>query len=292
MVRLLKTNWQHRFVQVNAVRLHLVEAGSGPLVILLHDFPEFWFSWRHQISVLVAAGFRVMAADMRGYNLSEKPAGVDAYDLELLVADIGALIVHFGQPSAHVVGWGWGGQVTWFLAMWRPKLVRSLAIVNLPHPSVFVASLQCWRHRWMLWHAYLLQTPWFGERMLAWNRCWAIRHVLSTQTVRPVFTPSDLQAYVNAAEQPGALAAALNYYRAIFRRSSFWDQRDLRVINSRVLLLWGQQNPYFSPDLAEPSQEWVPRYQLMRLRGGGQWAPLEDPEEFNSALITFLNETG
>jgi pimeloyl-ACP methyl ester carboxylesterase len=113
--------WVHREAVVNGVRLHYVEAGSGPLAILLHGFPEFWFSWRHQIPALAAAGFRVLAPDLRGYNESDKPAGVDAYRVEALTADVAGLIRHAGAGRAAVVGHDWGGVLAWLLPARHPR---------------------------------------------------------------------------------------------------------------------------------------------------------------------------
>src|SRR5262245_18860577 len=124
-----------RFVDAGGVRLHVAEAGSGPLVVLLHGFPEFWYAWRHQIPALARAGFHVVAPDMRGYNLSDKPRGVHPYRVPTLVEDVAGLIRASGAPRAAVVGHDWGGLVAWALAMQHPELVDRLVIVNSPHPK-------------------------------------------------------------------------------------------------------------------------------------------------------------
>src|ERR1043166_9511465 len=118
------------YAQVGDVSLHYVEAGAGPLVVLLHGFPEFWFGWRRQIAPLAAAGFRVVAPDTRGYNLSSKPDGFEAYAVDLLAADIRALIGELGAESARVVGHDWGGSIAWTLAMNHPQAVERLVILN------------------------------------------------------------------------------------------------------------------------------------------------------------------
>src|SRR5687768_2847555 len=112
-----EAGWTHREAVVNNVRLHWVEAGEGPPVLLLHGFPEFWWEWRHQIPALAQAGFRAVAPDLRGYNLSERPRGVSAYRIENLVDDVEGLIRHLGVERAHVVGHDWGGLIAWWLAM-------------------------------------------------------------------------------------------------------------------------------------------------------------------------------
>ncbi len=159
--------WAHHFASVNGIRLHYVEAGTGPLVILLHGFPEFWYSWRHQLTALSEAGFRVVAPDQRGYNESDKPAGVSAYRIENLTADIAALVRHLGEPSAHIVGHDWGGVVAWHLPLHHPGLVRRLVILNAPHPALFVQALSRPAQLLRSWYIFFFQLPWLPE--------WALR---------------------------------------------------------------------------------------------------------------------
>ena len=122
------------YAEIDDVKLHYVEAGEGPLVVLLHGFPEFWFGWRLQIAPLAAAGFRVVAPDMRGYNLSSRPTGVAAYDTGRLAADVRGLVKQLGSEPALLVGHDWGGSVAWATAMNHPEVVDRLAILNAAHP--------------------------------------------------------------------------------------------------------------------------------------------------------------
>src|SRR5690349_3758371 len=128
---------QHREIIANGVRLHYVEVGQGPLVVLLHGFPEFWYSWRHQLPALASAGFRAVAPDMRGYNLSEKPPGISSYRIDKLVGDVVGLIQALGEQRAVVVGHDWGGAVAWATALGRPEAVERLIVLNAPHPYAF-----------------------------------------------------------------------------------------------------------------------------------------------------------
>jgi pimeloyl-ACP methyl ester carboxylesterase len=132
---------EHHHANLGDVRLHYVEAGSGPLVVLLHGFPEFWYSWRFQIPILAEAGFRVVVPDMRGYNLSDKPPKVRDYRVEFLARDVQRLIRACGSESAAVVGHDWGGVAGWLAAMRYPEVVQKLAILNCPHPSRFLSGL-------------------------------------------------------------------------------------------------------------------------------------------------------
>src|SRR5947209_1748008 len=135
---------QHRYATINGIRMHYVEQGSGPLVVLLHGFPEFWYSWRHQIEGL-SGRFRVVAPDQRGYNLTEKPHGIAAYAMENLTADIAALIRHLGEQQAVIVGHDWGGGVAWAFAMQYPELTRRLIVMNCPHPAAMAQGLRTFK---------------------------------------------------------------------------------------------------------------------------------------------------
>jgi len=139
---------QFRLVETNGVRLHIAEGGpaDGPLVLLLHGFPEFWYGWRKQIPALMEAGFHVVAPDQRGYNLSDKPRGIDAYRVGVLAGDAFGLMDAFGHERASVVGHDWGAAVAWRMALQRPERVERLGIINVPHPLVlaFVQAAADW----------------------------------------------------------------------------------------------------------------------------------------------------
>src|SRR5919202_6066254 len=140
------------FVEVEpGVQLHYVEAGAGPLVVLLHGFPEFWFSWRRQLPALAAAGFRAVAPDLRGYNLSSKPRGLEAYRVGRLARDVARIIEQLGQQRAAVVGHDWGGGVAWAFAMRYPTLVERLVILNMPHPVRMLEGLRTLRQLGKSW---------------------------------------------------------------------------------------------------------------------------------------------
>ena len=157
----------HRRVSLERLTLHYVEAGSGVPVVLLHGFPEFWYSWRHQIAALAAAGYRPIAPDLPGYNESDKPTGIASYRLELLVDDIARFIGAVAGGPAAVVGHDWGGVIAWELAMRRPELVTRLAILNAPHPAAFHRELQTPRQLLRSWYALFFQLPWLPEWLAA-----------------------------------------------------------------------------------------------------------------------------
>lgn len=129
-----KAGYSEGFANSNGVKIHYVEVGEGPLVVMIHGFPDFWYSWRDQMEAL-KDGYRVVAIDQRGYNLSDAPDGVENYDMSLLVGDVVSVIRHLGEDNAIIVGHDWGGVVAWNLAFHVPELVEKLVILNLPHPN-------------------------------------------------------------------------------------------------------------------------------------------------------------
>jgi epoxide hydrolase 4 len=194
----------HRMVDLGALRLHVAEAGEGPLVILLHGFPEFWYSWRHQISALAEAGYRVVAPDLRGYNLSDKPSGLSAYRGEELIGDVAGLISAYGERRATVVGHDWGGLVAWITAIARPDLVERLVICNAPHPARLQAALRSPEQ--ILRSSYILffQLPVLPEVLLGARRGAGLRGLLRGAAVRhDAFTDDDLARYARPIPIPG-----------------------------------------------------------------------------------------
>src|ERR1700749_3153892 len=162
--------WTHRFVELNGVRLHYVEAGSGPLVVLLHGFPEFWFGWRLQFKSLADAGFRGVRPDTRGDNRASKPERFEAYGVDLLADDIRGLIGALGADSALLVGHDWGGTIAWTTAMNHPEVVDRLAILNAAHPRKLSEGL---RHPDQLprsWYFFFFAVPGLPESVVKANR--------------------------------------------------------------------------------------------------------------------------
>jgi pimeloyl-ACP methyl ester carboxylesterase len=279
----------HRSAHLGDVRLHYVEAGRGPLVLLLHGFPEFWYSWRHQIPALAGAGFRVVAPDLRGYNLSDKPRGVRAYAGDLLARDVECLIRHLGARRAVAVGHDWGAIVAWLFAMRYPELLERLVIMNGPHPVRFLRALRTPRQLVRSWYVFLFQLPRMPEALLRAGHFALLRRTFRTQPVRPgALNAEDVERYVAAAARPGALTAAINYYRAAFRQLLARAQTGLRRIDAPVLVVWGEQDRYLGQELAEPDHAWVPNVRVERLPDASHWVQLDRPERVNALLLAFL----
>ncbi len=279
----------HRYADLGDVRLHYVEAGEGPLVVLLHGFPQFWYMWRFQIPALTEAGFRVIAPDMRGYNLSDKPPKVSDYRVELLARDVEHLIRACGGETAAVVGHDWGAAVGWMAAMLYPERVGRLGILNLPHPHRFARGLlrpaQLLRSSYM----FFFQAPHLPEKALSASNFAPLRYALRNEPVRPgTFFPEDVERYVEALARPGALTAALNYYRALFRRNPLESRRLLRRIEAPVLVIWGEKDRLLRTELAEPDRYWVPDLQMERLPDAGHFVAEDRPEKVNALLLDFL----
>ncbi|HEX8834414.1 MAG TPA: alpha/beta hydrolase, partial [Abditibacteriaceae bacterium] len=171
----------HKYARLRGVTLHYIEAGSGPLVVLLHGFPEFWYAWRNQIPALVEAGYRVVAPDMRGYNLSSKPRSAHHYRIELLTRDVVELIGHLGEDRAHIVGHDWGGYVAWATAMRHPQAVNRLAILNAPHPATFLREVKKPEQLKKSSYQFFFQLPYLPERAIAADDFKMLRALLSAE---------------------------------------------------------------------------------------------------------------
>src|SRR5690348_14973560 len=236
------------FAEVGYVILHYVEAGDGPLIVLLHGFPEFWFGWRLQIEPLVAAGFRVLAPDTRGYNLSSKPDAFQAYAVDLLAADIRGLIEERGAKSAMLVGHDWGGTIAWTTAMNHPEAVDRLAILNAAHPRRLQEGLRNPNQLRKSWYFFFFATPGLPETLVHARDWHFLRHFL--EDAHPPYTPAEMERYVEAWSQPGASAAMINYYRASVRQSQKEAVAKLLPVSAPTLVIWGEGDSYLGSDLA------------------------------------------
>jgi pimeloyl-ACP methyl ester carboxylesterase len=280
--------WSHREAVVNGVRLHYVEAGQGPLVILLHGFPDFWYTWRLQIPPLAGAGFRVLAPDLRGYNLSDKPAGVAAYRLPQLRDDVLGLIRHAGADRATVAGHDWGGGIAWYLALTRPECLERLIILNAPHPILFQRELRRSAQLLRSWYIFLFQLPWLPELICRWHRFALLRRALFGHATRPGQEGKpEREMYLQALARPGALTAAINYYRAVFRELR-GSAPSPTVLDVPTLVLWGEREPYLGVRLLEGLDRWVRHLRIERFAHAGHWVHVEAAEQVNRAMTTFL----
>jgi pimeloyl-ACP methyl ester carboxylesterase len=281
------TELREGYADVGDVSLHYVEAGDGPLIVLLHGFPEFWFGWRLQIAPLAAAGFRVVAADLRGYNLSSRPDGVEAYIADRLAEDIVGLIRERGAESALLVGHDWGGTVAWTMAMNNPEVVDRLAILNAAHPRRLQQGLHHPTQLRKSWYFFFFAIPGLPEEVVHSRNWHFFRHFL--QDARPPYTDEEIERYVEAWSQPGAATGMINYYRASVRQSPKKAEAELRPISAPTLVNWGEDDQYLGPDLAEPDHDDVPNLdRVERLAGASHWVHHDEAERVNQLLIDFF----
>lgn len=278
-----------RTIATNGIRLHVVEAGpeDGPLVLLLHGFPEFWYGWSQQIGPLAAAGFRVVVPDQRGYGLSDKPKGVRAYNLDELALDVVGLIDALGREKAHVAGHDWGGAVGWWLAMKHAGRLDRMVLLNIPHPQVMERALRkSAEQRKKASYMFSFQLPWLPERLLRRNGFDALVRALQ-RTSRPgTFSDEDLTLYRAAWARPGALTGMLNWYRAALRA------RPPRPASPRnpvpTLVIWGTKDSVLGRDLVPPSLELCDQARAVYFEEATHWVVHEEPEAVTRLLLEHL----
>lgn len=283
-------NIDHQWHTVNGVRLHCAVAGSGPLLLLLHGFPEFWYSWREQIPVL-AEHFTVVAPDLRGYNDSDKPPRISDYTTEVLVEDVVQLIHSFGYEHAVVAGHDWGGAIAWSTALARPDVVEKLIVLNIPHPRLFVQHiLTNPRQRLRSWYMLAFQMPWLPEIGLRANNYQTIEGAFRSMAVhKEAFSDEVIAQYKQAIAKPQALTSAINYYRALVRgrSSGFWVELD-PVARMPVMLIWGEQDTALGKELNQDLERYVPDLTVHFIPDASHWVQQDRPDLVNEYMLNFL----
>ena len=278
-----------RFQSLNCgeVLLHVAEAGppSGPPVILLHGFPEFWFGWRHQIHALADAGHHVIVPDQRGYNLSEKPDGIDAYDLDHLAADIVGLAHIFGASQFSLVGHDWGGAVAWQIAENYPERVRRLAVMDAPHPAIWRTAMDIDpEQRKLSRYVRLLGLRVLPELTIRVGGYRALEAALRESTC-PI-SDQDMDAYRAAWRQPLALTGMINWYRAILRRRFAIPAAGSIGVPTQIV--WGGRDKYAVARLAEVSRDLCRRGNLTQFPNATHWVQHDEAQRINTILLEFL----
>lgn len=285
----------HSYAEVNGIRLHYAEAGNGAqLVILLHGFPEFWYSWRKQLAAL-SESFHVVAPDMRGYNLSDKPPRVADYKIDKLVDDVIGLIDHFGAKQAAIVGHDWGAGVAWAVAQKHPERVSKLAVLQVPIMAAWRANLTL-KQLLRSWYMFFFQIRHLPEWLISRQDFLAIERTFTEKVARKnSFTKEDVERYKEAARRPGALTGAINYYRAnVFdrlfarNRQSNNDRSHGRV-QVPTLFIYGEQDFAILPATVRGLDKYIDApYSEVRIPDSGHWVQNEAPAEVNAALRGFL----
>jgi pimeloyl-ACP methyl ester carboxylesterase len=242
-----------RRIRTNGIELHVACAGpeAGPLIVLLHGFPEFWYAWRAHIEPLAARGFRVVAPDMRGYNLSDKPHGISAYRIDHLVRDVVGLIDAAGRTTAVIVGHDWGGGVAWATAMQAPARVERLVVLNCGHPAATMKRiLRDPRQLLRSWYMFAFQLPWLPERFARRDHFRLLVRGLEGSSRPGTFSPVDLDCYRAAWAQPHALTSMINYYRAAMQRR---PPGIATQVTMPTRIIWGTGDRFLRRELADDS---------------------------------------
>ena len=270
---------EHGVADSGGVKIHYAALGpkAGPLVVMVHGFPDFWFTWRAQMDALAAEGYRCVALDLRGYNLSDKPKGVEQYDMRLLVGDVVAVIRAQGREKAIVVGHDWGGAISWQVAFHAPQVVEKLIIINLPHPRGLTRELahnaeqqkaSQYARNFQQPDSHLKLTP---ERLAGW-----------------VGDPEARKKYIAAFERSD-LEAMMHYYRRNYPREPYQEAQGA-VIKPQcpVLMIHGLRDPALLAPALNGTWEWVDDFTLVTLPEASHFAQQDQPEKVSRAMRMWL----
>jgi pimeloyl-ACP methyl ester carboxylesterase len=292
-VVLLEGPWAHRDIAANGARFHAAEFGRGPLVVLLHGFPEFWWAWRSQIVLLGEAGYRVVAPDLRGYGASDKPPR--GYDVITLAEDVAGMVRALGERQAVVIGHGWGALLGWTLATRRRDMVRRLAVISMPHPlRLRSALLHDPGQLRASGYGLRFQLPRLPERWLTRNEAANVGHLLADWSASDWPDAQTASHYREAMCIPGVAHSVLEGYRWFFRSLPRPDGvRAARLLHSGVgaptLQLHGALDRCMLPSTAKGSERYVrAAYEWRLLDGVGHFPHEEAPQQVNDLLLDWL----
>jgi len=288
--------WDHERIDVGDVTLHCAVAGpaDGECVLLLHGFPECWYAWRHQVPALADAGYRAVAPDMRGFNRSDAPEGVDAYHLDALVGDVAGVVDALGCDSVHLVGHDWGGIVGWAVGDRRPGLLDRLAILNAPHPATFErAYRECPDQRRKSRYLRTFLTSEEPEAALTADDCRRVREILATGSGPGAFTDRELAHFRRAFCREGVARAAVHYYRANFDVPGddaivvrgFGD----RTVDVPTLVCWGERDPALTTAILDGLDAWVSDLRVERFPRATHWVQADAPADVTDRLLAFFD---
>lgn len=267
------------FADSGGVKIHYQTAGKGPLIVLIHGFPDFWYTWRAQMPEL-AKHYQVVAIDQRGYNLSDKPEGVENYAMEKLVGDVAAVIKHLGKDKATVVGHDWGGMVAWTLAMNRPELVERLIILNLPHPRGLMRELA--------------NNP---DQQKASQYARDFQRPDAASKLKPEFLTfwvkdaEERKLYVEAFKR-SSIESMLNYYKANYPREPYKERpaSDFPQVKCPVLMIHGLKDTALLPGALNDTWKWIDaEFTLVTIPEAGHFVQQDAPEKVTKAITKWLD---
>ena len=285
----------HRFVQANGLQFHVAECGEGEkFALCLHGFPESGYSWRHQLPLLAERGYRVWAPDLRGYGQTDKPKGVAAYDLEILMQDVVSLIDASGAKQTLLLFHDWGGVIGWHVVVRQLRPLEGAICMNIPHPGAMQANMSFRRLR-QFWYCFFFQLPWLPEFLLTAKHGAMVARAFRDTSCHPErWTEEDLAVYREDVCRPGAATAMLDYYRALFRTPGARRQRKqgYPAVDTRTLMLWGERDIALTKQLSYGTEKFVPNLTLHYLPDVSHWTQQDDPETVNRHIEDWLAAGG
>ncbi len=292
---LRKSMFEHKYADINNIRLHYVTLGKGKLIMFLHGFPEFWYEWRNQL-VDFGRDYQAVAPDMRGYNLSSKPVEVEQYRMKYLIGDIRTLAEHLGHRKFIVVAHDWGGGVAWPFAIRHPEYLEKLIIINAVHPATFLRELRDNPAQQKASQYILVYRTAEAEDILTRNNyAILVDNLLEDGIKQGYFTEEDKKAYIEAWSQPGALIGGLNYYRAAHLGSFTGESDDslsadpsLFMVKVPTLVIWGEKDKYLLTGNLEGLDKYVPDLTIKRIPDGSHWVIHEKPGLVDSYIREFI----
>ncbi len=287
----LEGTWTSEYITTNGITLHYVTQGEGPLMLMLHGFPEFWYSWRHQISEF-SQDYKVVAVDLRGYNDSDKPKDLSAYSMRELIQDVRGVIAGLGYDHCTLVAHDWGGVIAWNFAYTYPEMVEKLIVMNIPHPAKFVDGLWTIDQLQKSWYIFFFQLPFLPELLFQSDDYRAISSAFIDMAIdKSAFTTQDLEAYKDAAAKRGALTAMINYYRNIFPEFlNPQDRPQWGLLTVPTLMIWGENDTALGKELTYGTEEYVQNFQIFYIPNCSHWVQQEKPELVNKYMRDFLSD--
>lgn len=277
--------WQHKYIVTNGIKLHYVTQGEGPLMLMLHGFPEFWYSWRHQIPEF-AKDYKVVALDLRGYNESEKPPQQSAYVMSEFIKDVKGVIQGLGYDRCVLVGHDWGGMIAWHFAYTHPEMLERMIVLNIPHPAKLAEGLRTPQQLLRSWYVFFFQLPMLPELLIQSSDYQVIESALKGMTIKKsTFTSADIEAYKDAASRRGSLTAMINYYRNALTNLK---PQNWSILQVPTLMIWGEEDKALGKELTYETQTYVRDFSIRYIPNCSHWVQQEQPEFVNQYMQEFL----
>ena len=284
---------QTKILQIGDLEFEIDCCGQGDrLALCLHGFPEHSFSWRYQLPMLADLGYQAWAPNMRGYGNSSKPKGIASYQLDTLVEDIAAIIEASGCKETVLIAHDWGAVVAWHFAINDRLPLSHLIICNVPHPQSMQQAFS-WEQLKKSWYIFFFQIPKLPEFLLGRDNAKGVGEMIRNTFVNPEKFPMEIaDVFSRNANQPGALTAMINYYRALLRRGnrSNREGESFPIIKTPTLMIWGEEDVALSKETTYGTEKYVENFNIRYLPNVSHWVQQESPEEVNSMISAFIKD--